>query len=1280
MPTDITVTEDTASNLDLSGLTLADVDGDTGVVLTLTASAGTMAATSGGSVTIGGSGTGTLTLTGTAANIDTYLNTVTNIQYTGAANASGDNAATLDIDINDQAGSGNIDLNATDTNIDITAVNDDPTATGIPTDVSFIEDTQGDLNLSAITFADIDSTGSVTATLTASAGTLVASNGGGVTISGSGTGTLALSGTIADINTYLDTTTNIQYTGAADVNGNDAAIVTVSMNDGDGSGDVTLGTVNVDLTAVNDEPTLTATGQNPTYIEGAAASDLFSGVTASTSDTGEGQTFSGMTLTVTNLSDGASELLNIDGTAISLNDGASGTTSTNSLSFAVSAAGGTATITLSGGTLSEAALQTLVDGMSYENTSDNPTTGANRVVTITSLTDSGGTLNGGDDTVALAISSSVTITPVNDAPVVNNLFGDNTSQVVAGSGATAVSDMADVTVSNADSSDYIGGLISITQTGGTANGTWSLDGTTVTSGGDGVITAGQTISVGGLAIGVVDGGFDGSAGSPLQISFNTTDATSANIQTLIQNLRYEAPSGIGARDFTLTLNDGDGIANGGDQDVSGSFTINVTPNPPVIGNLDGDSISFTEGDSATTLDVGSNATLTDVDSANLDTGNLTVSYVSGQAAEDILVVDTSGTVSLTAGMTAGSDVSVGGTVIGTIQAGSTGGSSEDLVITFNADATLARVETLLQSVQYQNTNTDNPDETDRVLRFSVTDASGGATDTADVTVSVAGANDNPTVTGLPSDIALLEDTAGNLDLSASAFADVDSAGTVVATLTASAGTLTAISGGSVTVGGAGTGTLTLTGTVAAINSFLDTASNVTYTGALNANGNDAATVTVAMNDGNGSGDVTLGTVNLDLGAVNDAPEGTDGSASITDGDSYTFALSDFGFTDIDGDTLNRVQINVQSIDNGTLELGGLTVSDGDWINAADITNLVYEGTAAGADSFTFTVEDNGMGGSLVDATPNTFTITTNPRPVNNDHAVKSTDPDKIVSTSGDDTIEGGKENNFLVGGAGNDYIDGGDGNDKILAGADDTGNDTIEGGAGNDTIGGGAGDDFLEGGSGSDLLWGGSGNDVIYLADRINENGDFSRSTAWAGSGQDTVFGGLGSDIIGGGLGSDDISGGLGADTIFGGRDNGDDTIQGGFGNDRIFGGNGFDTIDGGHDNDILYNGEGDDTVYGGSGDDQLWAGAGDDMLFGGTGRDTFSIISKSGNDVIGDFNIDQDILDLRFSGLINLNAVKAASSQVGDDLLINLGDGNSIKLLDISASDLDDMQITWLD
>jgi len=122
-PTDITVTEDTASNINLSNVTFADSDGDN-LTVTLTASAGTLAASSGGSVTVSGSGTGALTLSGTAANINTYLDTTTNIQYTGASNASGDNAATLSIKAND----GTVDSSISTVNIDITAVNDAPTA------------------------------------------------------------------------------------------------------------------------------------------------------------------------------------------------------------------------------------------------------------------------------------------------------------------------------------------------------------------------------------------------------------------------------------------------------------------------------------------------------------------------------------------------------------------------------------------------------------------------------------------------------------------------------------------------------------------------------------------------------------------------------------------------------------------------------------------------------------------------------------------------------------------------------------------------------------------------------------------------------------------------------------------------------------------------------------------------------------------------------------------------------------------------------------------------
>ncbi|RNF75562.1 DUF4347 domain-containing protein, partial [Marinomonas rhizomae] len=146
-PTDITVTEDTASNVDLSAVTFADSDGDS-LTATLTASAGTLAASSGGSVTVSGSGTGTLTLSGTAANINTYLDTASNVQYTGASNASGGDAATLSIKAND----GTTDSSVATVNIDITAVNDIPVinnlSDGTPSttlNISEYIDVQGDI-------------------------------------------------------------------------------------------------------------------------------------------------------------------------------------------------------------------------------------------------------------------------------------------------------------------------------------------------------------------------------------------------------------------------------------------------------------------------------------------------------------------------------------------------------------------------------------------------------------------------------------------------------------------------------------------------------------------------------------------------------------------------------------------------------------------------------------------------------------------------------------------------------------------------------------------------------------------------------------------------------------------------------------------------------------------------------------------------------------------------------------------------------------------------------
>ena len=292
------------------------------------------------------------------------------------------------------------------TNITAVPANNAPTISGAPSGITVTEDTASNVDLSAVTFADTDGD-SLTATLTTSAGTLAASSGGSVTVSGSGTGTLTLTGTAANINTYLDTASNIQYTGASNVSGDNAATLSITANDG--TTDSAISTVNIDITGVDDEPTLTATGSNPIFTENGSAAVLFSGVAVSTVDSD--QDFTGITLTVTNVNNGADEKLNIDGTSVSLTNGNSGTSATNSLGYSVAVTGTTATVTLSGGTVSANDMQTLIDAISYQNDSNTPNT-SNRVVTITSLTDSGINTGANDNSTALSIASTVTVVQV----------------------------------------------------------------------------------------------------------------------------------------------------------------------------------------------------------------------------------------------------------------------------------------------------------------------------------------------------------------------------------------------------------------------------------------------------------------------------------------------------------------------------------------------------------------------------------------------------------------------------------------------------------------------------------------------------------------------------------------------------------------------------------------------------------------------------------------------------------------------------------------------------
>ncbi|PWC80285.1 SwmB domain-containing protein, partial [Azospirillum sp. TSH58] len=175
-------------------------------------------------------------------------------------------------------------------------------------------------------------------------------------------------------------------------------------------------------------PTLTLT-TNDSYAQlvmGNPTFDLFNAVTASTVDSG--QTFTGMVLTVHHVAGtGSNEFLRIAGTDITLSNGTSG--SFTGGNYAVTLVNGVATVAISGMALSNSAMSTLIDGITYKTTAATVSSlsqtnfgfSETRPIVLRSITDSGATNNTTEVNKLVTASfgmqtgslSPITITPDN---------------------------------------------------------------------------------------------------------------------------------------------------------------------------------------------------------------------------------------------------------------------------------------------------------------------------------------------------------------------------------------------------------------------------------------------------------------------------------------------------------------------------------------------------------------------------------------------------------------------------------------------------------------------------------------------------------------------------------------------------------------------------------------------------------------------------------------------------------------------------------------------------
>ena len=296
---------------------------------------------------------------------------------------------------------------------------------------------------------------------------------GGFTITGSGTGTITIAGTgtAAQYEAMLE---QITFSTSSNDPGASRTIHTI-VTDGTSNSNTAVTTINI--TQLNNAPTLTATGGTPTFTEGGAAVDLFSAVSASTIEAG--QTFTSLTLTVTNVTEANSEVLTIDGSDVALGNGNAVVTTGNGLTVNVSVAAGVATVSFTGASLSAAALAGIVDAITYRNLSDNPTD-ADRVITITQIVDSGANGGGEVNSSNPNVSATVNVNPVNNAAMVT---GDTTGDVVEAGGVGnnvlgTPTDTGDLNATDPDSAATFQAA-SGASTGGLgtysvdANGSWS---------------------------------------------------------------------------------------------------------------------------------------------------------------------------------------------------------------------------------------------------------------------------------------------------------------------------------------------------------------------------------------------------------------------------------------------------------------------------------------------------------------------------------------------------------------------------------------------------------------------------------------------------------------------------------------------------------------------------------------------------------------------------------------------------------------------------------------
>jgi Ca2+-binding RTX toxin-like protein len=133
-----------------------------------------------------------------------------------------------------------------------------------------------------------------------------------------------------------------------------------------------------------------------------------------------------------------------------------------------------------------------------------------------------------------------------------------------------------------------------------------------------------------------------------------------------------------------------------------------------------------------------------------------------------------------------------------------------------------------------------------------------------------------------------------------------------------------------------------------------------------------------------------------------------------------------------------------------------------------------------------------------------------------------------------------------------------------------------------------------------------------------------------------------------------------------------DVTVTGSDGGDTVILGDFEGKVNTGDGNDLVDASGGGSTVTGGDGNDFMVSSDADDVAKVSGDGNKFIFKGDTGKDVIDGFDLKNDVIKLRgYDRFDNAKDVLKHAKQDGDNVVIKLGDGNKITLLNVDLKDL---------